>query len=190
MLVGHSKMVSSSAAGLVIASKSVAKYCQDQQGINHVIALVSQCALSTSQLVACTKVCVSTIVNRECQEQIVEAARLVSYNIDAVVDAAMQYCNNENALDELKTCAKNVYEAISELLDNVKVVNEEKMESTQEESIDRILNATDCLFGQSGDATEMIKQAKILAQVNIAVNEMKTILNFPLNFFFHIKGHD
>jgi talin len=171
-------MVSSSAAGLVIASKSVAKYCQDQHGVNHVIALVSQCALSTSQLVACTKVCVSTITNRECQEQIVEAARLVSYNIDAVVDAALQYCNNDDALDELKNCAKNVYEAISELLDNVKVVNEEKIENKQDESIDKILNATDCLFSQMGDATEMIKQAKILAQVNTYGRIRKKINRF------------
>jgi talin len=159
-------MVSSSAAGLVIASKSVANYCEDQQGVNHVIALVAQCAMSTSQLCACTKVCVSTIASRECQEQIVEAARLVSYNIDAVVDAAVEYCTNDEALDELKTCAKNVYEAISELLDNVKMVNEEKTGNKQDESIDRILNATDCLFHHMGDAKEMIIQAKILAQVN------------------------
>ncbi len=75
--IGLAKAVASSTAGLVIASKNVANHCANQQGVNEVISLVTQCALSTSQLVSCTKVCASTISSKECQEQIIEAARQV-----------------------------------------------------------------------------------------------------------------
>lgn len=56
--IGLAKQVASSTAGLVIASKSVANHCENQQGVNEVISMVTQCALSTSQLVSCTKVCI------------------------------------------------------------------------------------------------------------------------------------
>jgi talin len=74
-------------------------------------------------------------------------------------------CNNDEVLDDLKNCAKNVYETVTDLLDNVRTSNEYKAENKQEESIDKILNATDNLFNSMGDALEMINQAKILAQV-------------------------
>ena len=54
--IGLAKTVASSTAGLVIASKTVANHCGNQQGVNDVISMVTQCALSTSQLVSCTKV--------------------------------------------------------------------------------------------------------------------------------------
>lgn len=54
--IGLAKGVASSTAGLVISSKNVANHCENQQGVNDVISLVTQCALSTSQLVSCTKV--------------------------------------------------------------------------------------------------------------------------------------
>ena len=76
--IGLAKTVASSTAGLVIASKNVANHCMNQQGVNEVISLVTLCALSTSQLVSCTKVCASTISSKECQEQIIEAARQVT----------------------------------------------------------------------------------------------------------------
>lgn len=160
------KIVASSTAGLVIAAKNVANHCNDQQSVNEVISLVTQCALSTSQLISCTKVCVSTISNIECQEQIIEAARVVSRSVDSVVDAAIMCCNDPIALDDLKNCAKNVYETVTQLLDNVRATNEDKLETKQDESIDKILNATDNLFNSMGDAPEMIKQAKVLAQVS------------------------
>jgi hypothetical protein len=195
--------VASSTAGLVIASKNVANHCESQQGVNEVISLVTQCALSTSQLVSCTKVCSSTIGSRECQEQVIEAARQVSRQVDAVVDVAAQHCRNEQAINELRVCAKNVTDAVIHLLNNVKALNEklianamggssgsdgmdntsamglndssngiiddEQLMRKQDESIEKIFNATDCLFGCMGDSAEMIRQAKILAQVYFPV---------------------
>jgi talin len=46
--------------------------------------------------------------------------------------------------------------------DEIEEVPEE--EEHHDESIDQILTASDCLFSSVGDAAEMVKQAKILAQ--------------------------
>lgn len=197
IIIGMAKMVASSTAGLVIASKNVANHCSTQQGVNEVIALVTQCALSTSQLVSCTKVCSSTIGSRECQDQIVEAAKQVQKQVRMVVDVARQNCQNDQALNELGSCASNVSAAVNQLLDNVSASNErmvnilasnngnssrmENRESSMEQNrssffngqnqaIERIYSATDHLFDSMNDPPEMIKQAKILAQVRFALN--------------------
>jgi talin len=171
--IGLAKLVASATAGLVIASKNVANHCGNQQGVNEVISLVTQCALSTSQLVSCTKVCSSTISSRECQEQIVEAARQVSRQVDGVMDVANMHCQNEQALSELTQCAQNVTSSVMQLLDNVKASDEQIINirssncsalNKQDESIERIFNATDMLFNSVGNGPEMIRQAKIVAQ--------------------------
>lgn len=50
------KAVASAAATLVLKSKNVAQKTEDAALQTQVIAAATQCALSTSQLVACTKV--------------------------------------------------------------------------------------------------------------------------------------
>ena len=50
------KQVASATAALVMQAKTVASRSTDQAIQNQVIANATQCALSTSQLVACTKV--------------------------------------------------------------------------------------------------------------------------------------
>ncbi len=175
------KQVASSTASLVIASKNVANHCDTQQGINEVISLVTQCALSTSQLVSCTKVCSCTISNRECQEQIVEAARQVSRHVDAVMESASVHCKNDQVLNELRQCARSVNDAVVQLLENVKTLNEQiinqkdaSLLNNQDQSIERIFQATDELFNSMGDASEMIKQARILAQATTdLINSLK-----------------
>ena len=172
-------MVASSTASLVIASKSVANACEQQQGVNEVIALVTQCALCTSQLVSCTKVCASTIGSRECQAQVGEAARQVSRHLDAVIESASGYCKSDKALGDLKACARQVAEAIGQLLESVRGSDRQMMDSTafqhkQDESVEKIFAATDSLFANMGDTGEMIRQAKVLAQATTElVNALK-----------------
>ncbi len=50
------KAVANAAAMLVLKAKNVAQVAEDTILQNRVIAAATQCALSTSQLVACTKV--------------------------------------------------------------------------------------------------------------------------------------
>ena len=56
ILLGLAKAVANTTAALVLQSKSVAANCPDQATQNRVIAAATQCALATSQLVACAKV--------------------------------------------------------------------------------------------------------------------------------------
>lgn len=129
-----------------------------------------------------SKVCAPTIGSRECQDQIVEAARQVSRHVDSVIEVANQHCKNEQALNDLRNCARCVTEAVMQLLDNVKASNEQMVNGSanpnqsfkQDESIEKIFNATDNLFNCMGDASEMIRQAKHLAQATTdLINSLK-----------------
>lgn len=169
-------MIASSTASLVIAAKNVAKECGDQQGVNALISLVTQCALSASQLISCTKVCASTLSSRECQEQILEAARLVSRNVDSVLEAANTCCDSDTYLGELNKCAQAVHDTVEQMLESVRAAsfNHDAIDTRHEESVDRIFNATDCLYNSIGDTTEMIKLARVLAQATTdLVNSLK-----------------
>lgn len=55
-LMNLAKAVANAAAMLVLKAKNVAQVAEDTTLQNRVIAAATQCALSTSQLVACTKV--------------------------------------------------------------------------------------------------------------------------------------
>lgn len=56
MLMQLAKAVANAAAALVLKAKNVAQKTEDPAQQNRVIAAATQCALSTSQLVACTRV--------------------------------------------------------------------------------------------------------------------------------------
>lgn len=60
MLMQLAKAVANAAAALVLKAKNVAQKTEDSAQQNRVIAAATQCALSTSQLVACTRVRVFT----------------------------------------------------------------------------------------------------------------------------------
>ena len=55
-LLALAKAVANTTAALVLKAKGVAGETRDQNDKNRVIGSATQCALSTSQLVACTKV--------------------------------------------------------------------------------------------------------------------------------------
>jgi hypothetical protein len=108
--------VASATAGLVIASKTVATHCASQPAVNAVIGAVSQCALCTSQLVACAKVCAATARAPDCQRQVAEAARHVSGQVDAVLRTARAHCHSEPPLAHLAASARHVADAVAQLL--------------------------------------------------------------------------
>ena len=88
--------------------------------ILQVIGNATRCALSTSQLVACSKVVAPTIGNPMCQEQLIEASRLVAKSVEAVVQSSQLATNNENALNELGNAATAVTKALNDLLQHIK----------------------------------------------------------------------
>lgn len=60
MLMQLAKAVANAAAALVLRAKNVAQKSEDTAQQNRVIAAATQCALSTSQLVACTRVSIGS----------------------------------------------------------------------------------------------------------------------------------
>lgn len=69
-------------------------------------------------------------------------------------------------MKDLSTAAADVTKTLNDLLAHIKVVNrnEKTKECVQEGAVETILVATDKLFSSSGDAGEMVKQARIVGQ--------------------------
>lgn len=119
-LLTLAKAVANATAVLVLKAKGVASKCDNQPDQNSVISSATQCALSTSQLVACTKVVAPTIQNPSCQEQLAEAARQVARSVDHVADTAQSVCRDDGALNELGESAGAVQSALNDLLAHIK----------------------------------------------------------------------
>ncbi|XP_008943585.1 PREDICTED: talin-1-like, partial [Merops nubicus] len=131
MLMQLAKAVASAAAALVLKAKNVAQKTEDSALQTQVIAAATQCALSTSQLVACTKVVAPTISSPVCQEQLIEAGKLVAKSAEGCVEASKAATSDDQLLKQ---------------------------------ATDTILNVTENIFSSMGDAGEMVRQARILAQ--------------------------
>ncbi len=92
LLLNLAKAVANATAALVLKAKGVASQSDNQSLQNKVIGSATQCALATSQLVACTKVVAPTIHNPACQEQLVDAAKVVAKSVEGVVGTAQVSC--------------------------------------------------------------------------------------------------
>ena len=73
-----------------------------------VIGAATQCALSTSQLVACAKVVAPTISDPLCQEQLMEAAKEVAKSVEGCVTTCKAVGRDEKSLHELRSSAQDV----------------------------------------------------------------------------------
>ncbi|XP_054280659.1 talin-2 isoform X2 [Macrosteles quadrilineatus] len=163
-LLGLAKGVANTTAALVLRAKSVAGTMpQDQQ--NTVITAATQCALATSQLVACAKVVAPTLHSPACQQQLMSAVREVARSVEALVQICNESCQDEHLLKELSKAAAEVTRTLNQLLNHIKLSGRERArESVQESSVETILVATDRLFASQGDAGEMVRQARVLGQ--------------------------
>ncbi len=90
------------------------------QLFHQVIGAATQCALATSQLVACAKVVAPTISDPLCQEQLVEAAREVAKSVEGCVTTCRDVSRDEPSLRELGQSATDVTRALNDLLNHVK----------------------------------------------------------------------
>merc|ERR1719412_1739917 len=125
----------------------------------NVIGAATQCALSTSQLVACAKEVAPTISDPLCQEQLVESAKDVAKSVEGCVHTCRDVCYDEPSLRELGQSATDVTRALNDLLNHVKDGHADKIPDIMEQ----IMTASGELIG-SYDSGEMVKQARILAQ--------------------------
>ena len=69
-------------------SRNVAARCEDQALQNQVIVSAKQTALATQALIACTKVVAPCIDSPLCQEQLIEACKMVAAAVEKIVLAA------------------------------------------------------------------------------------------------------
>lgn len=234
-LLSLAKTVANTTASYVLKAKQIATNISNQNDLNEIIGAATQCALATSQLVACTKVCsieinfsigqtthsfqvvAATISNPLCQEQLIESARSVTRSVESVVQSCSPPITTETSHQELTEGATVVRKALNDFLlhiklvtdsvaeangdhnfdifsnttrnyttdtrttttitrrtiadDEIEEVDEEQdddderiQENQSDKAIDQILLASDRLFSSVGDATEMVRQAKVLAQ--------------------------
>ncbi len=129
-----------------------------------VIGAASQCALATSQLVACARVVAPTIESPACREQLEAACREVAKAVTVLVEVCNDASDNLHLKGDLMAAAKEVSRSLTDLLDHIKLCSGERVVRISDESpVEHVLVATDILVSSS-DPQEMIRQAKALGQ--------------------------
>ncbi|KAG7155036.1 Talin-2-like, partial [Homarus americanus] len=165
ILLGLAKAVANTTAGLILKAKAVASRCEDQELQNVVINSATACALATSQLVACAKVVAPTIDSPACQSQLIEAAKEVGRAVECMVQVCQRATQDDVLLRDLSLAAADVTKALNDLLNHIKTAGEQKGRlSVHDEAVETILVSSEKLFASQGNASEMVRQAKILAQ--------------------------
>ncbi|XP_012143051.2 talin_middle and talin-RS domain-containing protein rhea isoform X1 [Megachile rotundata] len=166
MLLALAKAVANSTAALVLKAKNIAATCEDSATQNRVISAATQCALATSQLVACAKVVAPTLHSPACQTQLMNAVREVTKAVEGLLEVCNETCGDENLLKELNAAASEVSRTLNDLLNHIKTATrgERAKESIQEGAVETIFVATDKLFASTGDAGEMVRQARVVGQ--------------------------
>uniref|UniRef100_A0A671Y6S6 Talin 2 n=1 Tax=Sparus aurata TaxID=8175 RepID=A0A671Y6S6_SPAAU len=113
-LMNLAKAVANAAAMLVLKAKNVAQVAEDTILQNRVIAAATQCALSTSQLVACTKVLGAAAYpeNEDQQQRLREAAE----GLRVATNAAAQNAIKKKLVNRLEIAAKQAAAAATQTI--------------------------------------------------------------------------
>ncbi|XP_054892455.1 talin-2a [Poeciliopsis prolifica] len=176
VLMNLAKAVANAAAMLVLKAKNVAQVAEDTVLQNRVIAAATQCALSTSQLVACAKVVSPTISSPVCQEQLIEAGKLVDRSVESCVQACLSATEDGELLKQVSAAASVVSQALADLLQHVRQYTARgEPIGRYDQATDTIMTVTESIFTSMGDAGEMVRQARVLAQATSdLVNAMRS----------------
>ncbi|ROJ33185.1 Talin-2 [Anabarilius grahami] len=176
VLMNLAKAVANAAAMMVLKAKNVAQFSEDSVLQNRVIAAATQCALSTSQLVACAKVVSPTISSPVCQEQLIEAGKLVDRSVEGCVKACLSATSDGELLKAVSAAAGIVTQALSDLLTHVRnYATRGEPIGRYDQATDTIMTVTESIFSSMGDAGEMVRQARVLAQATSdLVNAMRS----------------
>ncbi|XP_041082285.1 talin-2 isoform X1 [Polyodon spathula] len=176
VLMNLAKAVANAAAMMVLKAKNVAQVAEDTVLQNRVIAAATQCALSTSQLVACAKVVSPTISSPVCQEQLIEAGKLVDRSVEGCVKACLSATDDNELLKQVSAAAIVVSQALNDLLQHVRhYASRGEPIGRYDQATDTIMTVTESIFSSMGDAGEMVRQARVLAQATSdLVNAMRS----------------
>lgn len=111
-----------------------------------------------SDLTRCFCFCVvqvvaPTISSPVCQEQLIEAGKLVAKSVEGCVEASQGATNDEQLLRQVGVAATGVTQALNELLQHIRqYASGGQPIGRHGEATDRILDVTDNIFSSMGDA--------------------------------------
>nr|XP_014348098.1 PREDICTED: talin-2 [Latimeria chalumnae] len=167
VLMSLAKAVANAAAMLVLKAKNVAQVAEDTVLQNRVIAAATQCALSTSQLVACAKVVSPTISSPVCQEQLIEAGKLVDRSVEGCVKACQAATDDGELLKQVSAAASVVSQALNDLLQHVRqFASRGEPIGRYDQATDTIMNVTESIFSSMGDAGFVVLFCFSLSKLN------------------------
>lgn len=99
------------------------------------------------------KVVAPTISSPVCQEQLIEAGKLVAKSVEGCVEASQGATNDEGLLKQVGVAASGVTQALNELLQHIKQYGSGGHPIGRHgEATDRILDVTENIFSSMGDA--------------------------------------
>ncbi|XP_057316525.1 talin-2-like isoform X2 [Hydractinia symbiolongicarpus] len=164
LLLQLAKAVANATAALVLQAKNVTSAIDDTVAQDKIIDAAKDTAMNTSQLVACTKVLAPHINSPLCQDQMIEAAKLVATSVDAVGESCYAATEDPVHTKNVQDSSQAVTDALNNLLQHIRDGARIRPGGPFDTVCDDILNATDKLYNSMGNAGEMVKQAKVLAQ--------------------------
>ncbi|XP_064292942.1 talin-1 isoform X8 [Plodia interpunctella] len=172
ILLSLAKAVANTTAALVLKAKNVAGQCKDSQQLqNNIIACATNCALNTSQLVACAKVVAPTIHNPACREQLLAAARQVAQAVDKLVEAA-KLAPDQVGLEQLTAAAQRVTHELERLLAHCDA--QRATATVSERTVESVMSASERVL-VCGDSADMVRHARLLGQATAhLIQDIKT----------------
>lgn len=94
-----------------------------------------------------------TISSPVCQEQLIEASKLVAKSVEGCVEASQGATNDEGLLKQVGVAATGVTHALNDLLQHIKqYASGATSIGRHGEATDRILDVTENIFSSMGDA--------------------------------------
>lgn len=119
----------------------------------------STCSSSSSSIqwnISCfLKVVAPTISSPVCQEQLIEAGKLVAKSVEGCVESSQSATHDEGLLKQVGQAASGVTQALNELLQHIRqYASGGHPIGRHGEATDRILDVTENIFSSMGDAGE------------------------------------
>lgn len=108
-----------------------------------------------TSLLPSLQVVAPTISSPVCQEQLVEAGKLVAKSVESCVDASQAATEDQQLLKQVGVAATAVTQALNDLLEHIKQhATGGQPVGRYDQATDTILNVTENIFSSMGDAGE------------------------------------
>ncbi|XP_068208058.1 talin-2-like [Palaemon carinicauda] len=165
ILLGKVESLGNNAAALIVKAKAQVVQCEDQELQNAITDEAQACAIATAQLCACARIMSPTIDNPICQSHMVDATKEVGRTVENIIQQCQNAVQDDTLLADCNNAADEVRKNLADLLDFVRTSGEQrKRQGVHDEALETILMSSEKLYASQGNAAEMLRQAKSLAQ--------------------------